>query len=159
MMCYRWGSFLTPTYRADKPSEDLIKLLAGDTVQLLQGITIKKKLVYVEDTSHKIILDEICRKLSLDIEIIKIGSCDKVKDISKAFKDRKIDNVYFLIDGDNKPLKLEEKRELHVNTIQLEKYCIENYLINMDVLNLYRAHDWNHQLKTFIHNETFAQTE
>ncbi len=124
-----------------KPSEELTRLLAGDTVQLLQGITTKKMLVYVEDTSHKTILDEICEKLSLDVEILKSGDCEKVKSLSQALKDRNVDNVYFLIDGDNKPLNAGDKSKLHTNTIQLEKYCIENYFFNLDILNLRPLHD------------------
>jgi ABC-type methionine transport system ATPase subunit len=135
---------------SDKPSEDLTRQLAGDTVQLLQGITAKTKLVYVEDTASKKVLDAICKKLGLQVEVQQQQNCENVKNISRAFKDRQIDNVYFLIDGDNKPLTSQDKQDLHKNTIQLEKYCIENYLLDPSILQLYRSHDWETQLKSNI---------
>ena len=127
---------------SDKPSEDLIRQIAGDTVQLLQGITAKTKLVYVEDNAAKIILDSICKKQGLDVDVEIAGDCQKVKNLSKAFKNRQIENVYFLIDGDNKPLTTLEKVDLHKNTYQLSKYCIENYLLDQNLLQLYRNQDW-----------------
>ncbi len=135
---------------SEKPSDELIRQLAGDTVQLLQGITTKNKLVYVEDSGHQIVLKAICEKLNLDVEILVGGNSEKVKILSRAFKDRGIENVYFLIDGDNKPLTTDEKRELHNNTIQLEKYCLENYLLNPALLQLYKQQDWDTVLTSFI---------
>ena len=135
---------------SEKPSDELIRQLAGDTVQLLRGITTKNKLVYVEDLGHQTVLKAICEKLNLDVEILVGGNCEKVKILSRAFKDRGIENVYFLIDGDNKPLTTDEKRELHPNTIQLEKYCLENYLLNPALLQLYKQQDWDAVITSFI---------
>lgn len=134
-----------------KPSKELISQLAGDTVNLIEGITSQTKLIYVEDSSHKTVVEALAKKLSLDIEVqVCKGGCEKVKDISKAFKVLNINNVYFLIDGDNKPLTTEQKKDLHNNTIQLNKYCIENYLLNTEILNLYRANDWENIIKEKI---------
>jgi ABC-type lipoprotein export system ATPase subunit len=135
---------------SDKPSEELIRQLAGDTVQLLQGITVKTKLVYVEDEASKRILDAICKKLNLAVEIQKQNNCENVKNISRAFKDRQVENAYFLIDGDNKPFTIQDRQDLHKNTIQLEKYCIENYLLDPGILQLYKPQDWETQLKSNI---------
>jgi len=137
---------------SDKPSEDLTRQIAGDTVQLLQGITSKTKLVYVEDNAAKIVLNSICKKLGLDVDIEIAGDCQKVKNLSKAFKNLQIENVYFLIDGDNKPLTTLEKVELHKNTFQLSKYCIENYLLDQNILNLYRNQNWEPSLQSYINN-------
>ena len=137
---------------SSKPSEELTRQLAGDTVQILQGITTKTKLIYVEDQAAKTVLEAICKKLSLDVDIEIAGDCQKVRNISKAFKNRGIENVYFLIDGDNKPLTSQEKIDLHENTVQLDKYCIENYLLNQDILQLYRNQDWESSLKANINS-------
>ena len=138
---------------SDTPSKELISQLAGDTVNLLQGITAQSKLIYVEDSSHQIVLESIAKKLNLKIDVqICNGGCEKVKDISRAFKNLNIDNVFFLIDGDNKPLTTEEKKLLHKNTVQLKKYCIENYLLNTDILSLYKTQDWVETIKGNINS-------
>ncbi|MEI7425941.1 MAG: AAA family ATPase [Candidatus Moraniibacteriota bacterium] len=142
---------------SEKPSKELISQLAGDTVNLIEGITSQSKLVYVEDNSHKTILESIAKKLNINIDIqVCNGGCEKVKDISKAFKSLNVNNVYFLIDGDNKPLESDQKKLLHKNTIQLKKYCIENYLLDMGILNLYKAQDWDASIKANINSINVA---
>ncbi len=128
----------------------MISDLAGDTIKIIQGITTKGKLVYVEDESHKTVLEEIAKILKLDISVqIVNGGSEFVKSFSKVFKNIPVQNVYFLIDGDNKPLTDIEKVE-YKNLIQLEKYCIENYLLNPEILNLYEVTDWEAKIKALI---------
>ena len=57
-----------------------------------------------------------------------------------------------MIDGDNKPLTAEEARELHKNTIQLEKYCVENYLLDRRILGLYKEQEWDVSLTSFVNS-------
>ncbi len=131
---------------------EIISAIAGDTVKIIQGITAEQKLVYVEDESHKTVIDSITSVLSLDVSVqIITGGCEFVKSFSKVFKSIPVDNVYFIIDGDNKPLLNFEKIE-YKNLVQLEKYCIENYLLNFDVLKLYEDIDWESAMKTIINS-------
>lgn len=119
-------------------------------MQLLQGITTKTKLVYVEDNAAKTVLDAICKRLSLEVDVEIAGDRQKVLNISNAFKNRQIENVYFLIDNDNKPLTPDEKARSHKNTVQLERYCIENYLLDPEILQKYKNQDWEEPLKQHI---------
>lgn len=136
----------------DNFTPEMISDLAGDTVRIIQGITTKQKLIYVEDESHKTIIDEIGKVLNLDISVqIIVGGCEFVKSFSKAFKNIPVDNVFFLIDADNKPLTDADKSE-YKNLIQLGKYCIENYLLNVEILNLYETADWDAKLKQLINS-------
>ncbi|PIQ68966.1 MAG: hypothetical protein COV91_01420 [Candidatus Taylorbacteria bacterium CG11_big_fil_rev_8_21_14_0_20_46_11] len=137
---------------------EMISDIAGDTIKIIQGITTKQKLVYVEDESHKVILEEIIKILDLDTNIqIISGGCEFVKSFSKAFKNIPVENVYFLIDGDNKPLTSSEKSE-YKNLIQLEKYCVENYLLHPEILKLYEDVDWDSKIKELI-NSIEAKTK
>lgn len=133
-------------------TEQLIKDLAGDTVKIIEGITSNKKLVYVEDESQRVILDQIAKKLNLNIHVQSVGGgSEYVKSLSKAFMNIPVNNVYFLIDGDNKPLNVSELSEFK-NLIQLKKYCIENYLLDSTVLNLYSVEDWESKIKNYINS-------
>lgn len=51
--------------------------------------------------------------------------------MAKKNKDSSTINTYYLRDGDNKTL---DKSKYHKNFIHLEKYCIENYLLNEGIL-------------------------
>lgn len=129
---------------------EMIKDITGDTVRIIQGVTAKQKLIYVEDEAHKCVLDYIKSKMNLDCDIQVHGSSETVKQLSNAFKALPVDNVYFLIDGDNKPLTDADKTK-YKNLIQLEKYCIENYLLNNEVLTLYNnTQNWSDKLVTAI---------
>ncbi len=129
---------------------EMIRDITGDTIRIIQGVTAKTKLIYVEDEAHKTVLEYIKTKQNLDCDIQVHGSSESVKQLSMAFKSLPVDNVYFLIDGDNKPLTDAEKTK-YKNLIQLEKYCIENYLLNQEVLNLYNGDgDWANKLTTLI---------
>ncbi|MBU0614019.1 ATP-binding protein [Patescibacteria group bacterium] len=120
---------------SSKPDEKLLTLLSGDIVKIIGGVTAKDKLVYVEDNSHKLILDKIKELKNVDIEFVKEGSCENVKRLSKAFKKLNIENVYFLVDNDNKPIATADLTSEYANLIQLKKYCIENYFLNEEILN------------------------
>jgi hypothetical protein len=135
---------------SDTFTPNMISDIAGDTIKIIQGISTRQKLVYVEDESQKIIIDEITKILTLDVNVqIVPGGCEFVKSFSRNFKNLPIDNVYFLIDGDNKPLSDLEKIE-YKNLIQLHKYCIENYLLDIDVLNLLEPLDWESEIKASV---------
>lgn len=114
------------------PTQDIVTSLSGDFVKIIGGITAKKKLVYVEDWSHEKILNLISSLLDTELEIQRTGNSSEVFKLSKNFKKLNIDNVYFLIDNDNKEYK---DKNSTINLIQLNKYCIENYFLDIPILS------------------------
>jgi len=84
----------------------------------------------VEDRSHKIVLDSIATLLGKDIDILTVGNSENVKKFFEHLKNSNLlDNAYFIVDGDNKQrIYPNEKR-----FIQLDKYCIENYLMDFEI--------------------------
>ena len=117
----------------DRPDERLVSLLSGDVVKIVNGITANDKMLYLEDQTQENVIKKIADKIHINLEIIKLGNCDNVKKQAEAFKKLNIDNVYFLIDNDNKSIV--PGGSYHANLIQLKKYCIENYLLNEDILS------------------------
>ena len=134
---------------SNTPTPEIISDIAGGAVKIIAGITAGQKLIFVEDNAHKVILSELANKLKVDVEIQVIGSCDYVKRASKSFAGLHVHNAYFLIDGDNKPLSSSE-RAIHKNLVQLKKYCIENYLLNSEVLKMLGEKDWEEEIKKAI---------
>lgn len=118
-----------------KPDTNLLASLSGDIVKIIDGITVEERLVFVEDKRQKEVLEKISKIISKSIEITQLGNCEKVKLQAKAFKKMRVDNVFFLIDGDNKPLTSTELAECHSSLVQLKKYCIENYFLDRDILS------------------------
>ncbi len=91
----------------------------------------RKKTIFVEDTAHENIIKKLLAEYHTDITVSKLGSCDKVLSTSKGVKDS-FDNFYFLIDGDCKAYN--DADLWHNNTLQLKKYCIENYLLTKETI-------------------------
>lgn len=91
----------------------------------------RKKTIFVEDSAHENIIKKLLAEYHTDITVSKLGSCDKVLSTSKGVKDS-FDNFYFLIDGDCKAYN--DADLWHNNTLQLKKYCIENYLLTKETI-------------------------
>lgn len=84
----------------------------------------------VEDSVHKSVIGNIAKQLGKEVGVEVAGNAEKVKinfDIHK--KQNMMQYAYFMIDGDNKQ-KIHPKEE---RFIQLEKYCIENYLLDFQI--------------------------
>ncbi len=87
----------------------------------------------VEDHAHKTVLSKIAECMHKSVDVERAGNADNVKRFASHYNKLSIfKNVYFLVDGDNQPLKNPE----HPNLIQLGKYCIENYLLDTDICGL-----------------------
>lgn len=91
----------------------------------------KQKTIFVEDSAHENIVKKLLAEYHSDIAVSKLGSCDKVLSTSKGVKES-FDNFYFLIDGDCKTYN--DADLWHNNTLQLKKYCIENYLLTKEAI-------------------------
>ena len=116
----------------EHPTQEIISLLSGDFVKIIGGITSKNKLVYVEDNTHKHILNKLSVLLDLELEIQILQNSSEVEKFSKAFKKLNIQNVHFLVDNDNKQIKNISET---LNLIHLDKYCIENYFLDEQILS------------------------
>jgi ABC-type lipoprotein export system ATPase subunit len=116
---------------ADKPNERVKKAIAGDIVKIAEGITSEDLLFYVEDSSQEFVIQKILYHTNKSVEITILNGRAEVLKICKAMKNLNVENVYFLIDNDNQPVK---DPTLYRNLIRLEKYCIENYFFDPVVL-------------------------
>ena len=116
----------------DKPTSEIQQSLAGDIINIVSGITIKDKLIYVEDKAHEYVLEKTRELLSSNYEISRLGSCSEVMKFSKAMKGLSINNVFFLIDNDNQAIKSPGD---YLNLIKLNRYCIENYFFDINILS------------------------
>ena len=86
----------------------------------------------VEDNSHEKIILEIADCFQKDISVIKAGNSQNVKTFFRLAKSQgDLDFAYFLVDGDNNKPDKELLHETHF--FHLEKYCIENYLLDFEV--------------------------
>lgn len=125
-------SYITTKYARE--IEDLKSSFIKEKQELEKSVeTLKKqrkKIIFVEDEAHKIILEELLQ--DKDPKIVPIGSSDKVLACSEALNDK--DYFFFLVDGDRKQ-GLDSSRKYAKHTYRLSKYCIENYLFDKDVLN------------------------
>lgn len=89
----------------------------------------------VEDDAHEKIVLEIAKCFQKDIEIAQAGNSSNVKSLFQVARSQgELDFVYFLVDGDNQRPDKELINEVHF--FHLEKYCIENYLLDFEVCAL-----------------------
>lgn len=86
----------------------------------------------VEDNSHENIVREISNCFDKDISVVQAGNSSTVKSFFRLAKSQgELDFTYFVVDGDNQNLSKEFTQESHF--IHLDKYCIENYLLDFKV--------------------------
>lgn len=117
-----------------QPSKMLIEQLSGDITKIFEGVTVSSRLVYVEDATTKAVVEALADVVGSSLEVQPCNGRAKVLQISKAMRSTKISNVYFLVDRDNLPLTPTQRHEFHENTIQLEKYCLENSFLSLELL-------------------------
>lgn len=85
---------------------------------------------FVEDNVHELVVREVAKQLKKDVIVTPLSESGIVKIMFRYSKSRGgWPNCYFMIDGDNQgnPFKGEP------NFIHLEKYCVENYLLDFDI--------------------------
>ncbi len=109
------------------------KKIAGEAIEIIKLGDLGKKIIFVEDNSHKIIFEEISKKIGKDIHITIAGNSPNVKSLYKFSKtEQALTTSIFIVDGDNEGSQFPgETRFIH-----LDKYCIENYLLNPAILSL-----------------------
>jgi len=93
--------------------------------------------IFIEDTdenSRKIMLELIQRAIDKNIKIDRLHSCGNRKIVLERFKERNLNRKeIYIIDGDLNMLF--ENQEFEKGLIILNKYCIENYLLDINAIH------------------------
>ena len=103
----------------------------------------------IDENSRKIMLELIQRAIDKNIKIDRLHSCKKKKKVIEKFNERNSTRKeLYIIDGDLNMLF--ENQEFQKGLVILNKYCIENYLLDIDSIHklLYEeAYNINEQEK------------
>lgn len=114
---------------SDLPREKKSQI-AGEAIQTLSLVlSPTTKTFIVEDNEHEDVLLAIAKALGKDIQIVKANGKSNIEMFYKISKNETWQNIFFLIDGDNQGEKYNDN-----NFIQLKKYCIENYFLELEIL-------------------------
>jgi len=109
------------------------KKIAGEAIEIIKLGEFSKPTFFVEDHIHKEVLEKMADLMGKEISVSVAGNSSNVKSLYKlSKKEGGWNNSYFLIDGNNQGNPFPDE----VNFIHLDKYCIENYLIDIDTISL-----------------------
>jgi hypothetical protein len=93
--------------------------------------------IFIEDTdesSRKIMLELIQRAIDENIKIDRLHSCGNRKKVIEKFEERNEDRrEIYIIDSDL--YMLFENRRFEKGLVILDKYCIENYLLDINAIH------------------------
>lgn len=110
--------------------------------------TFTKLTFVVEDRAQESVISRIAQELNKDVEIVVAGDASNVERyFNLARVQGTLANGYFLVDGDNKSNPY--LGEPHF--IQLDKYCIENYLLDFEI-HASISNRTVHEIRTIILN-------
>lgn len=121
--------------------------LAGEAVSLTQVVKITKKTFFVEDLTHKKVINKIAEVLAKDVEVIECDDKNNVKSLLKMVGSKSdYQLALFVIDSDNEGNPFPSNSKL----VFLKKYCMECYLTDMATLTIV-LNDTEANIKTKIH--------
>lgn len=93
--------------------------------------------IFIEDTdetTRKIMLELIQRTVDSSIKIDRLHSCGNREKVLEKFNERNLDREeIYIIDGDLNMLF--ENQEFEKGLVVLDKYCIENYLLDIEAIH------------------------
>lgn len=113
-------------------SPDHKKKLAGEAIDIIRLRDFSKPTFFIEDEAQKRVLEEFSTQLGKEISVSIAGNCSNVRSIYKlSINDGGWLNAFFLEDGDNSENPYPNKP----NFIHLDKYCIENYFLDSDIIS------------------------
>lgn len=116
---------------SNKPSESLKRILAGEITEIIKLGSFEKLTFFIEDSTHELIIKSLAKEYGVVINCIKCGSCQNVKSLYRYSKNiGEWTNAIFLVDGDNQGNEFSGEG----NFIHLDKYCLENYLLDKEIL-------------------------
>lgn len=105
--------------------------IAGDAIHMLQLGEFSRPTIFVEDVRTKDIVEALASSLSSDITVTECGDKSAVRSIyNRSRSDGGWPRSFFLEDGDGQGNPYPNSPEF----IHLEKYCIENYLLDLGVM-------------------------
>jgi hypothetical protein len=113
-------------------TDDQRRRIAGEAIDIIKLGDFANPTFFVEDKTHKETLQILADKLSATIAIVEAGDSPNVKTIYKLSKSAPSgwSNSYFIIDNDN----MGNPYPTDPLFIHLDKYCIENYFLQIDIL-------------------------
>ncbi|MBN4081163.1 AAA family ATPase [Caldithrix abyssi] len=116
-----WGKNVTDKQR---------RRIAGDAIEIIKLGDFSKPTFFVEDTVHIEIIQAIANQLGVEVIISECGNSPNVRSLFRFSKlEAGWENSYFIEDGDNQGSPFPDDP----NFIHLDKYCMENYLLNSQV--------------------------
>ena len=111
-------------------SNEMRRKIAGEAIDIIKLGNFPKHTFFVEDRMARIVIEEMAAILGEDVLISVVDNSSNVKSLYKLSKSEgEWSNCVFVTDGDNQgnPYPGES------NFIHLDKYCIENYLLDFDI--------------------------
>lgn len=139
-----WESFLQQTQFlywnesgeidiSNRPNDKIKTILAGEITEIIKLGDFDRLTFFVEDSTHELIISLLSKEIGTEVTCVKCGNCSNVKSLFKSSK--KIGEwgkTIFLVDGDNQGNEFPDER----NFIHLDKYCLENYLLDREILEI-----------------------
>ena len=111
-------------------SKDQRTRIAGDAIEIMKLGTSSKTTFFVEDNMHEETITAIADALEVEISVSKCGNSQNVRSFFVYSKrDGGWDNTFFVQDGDN----MGNPHSGDETFIHLDKYCMENYLIDSEI--------------------------
>ncbi len=111
-------------------TEELINKIAGEAIDIIKLGDFEKTTFFVEDRNQNEVIVKISNILGKQVSVSECGNSTNVKSLFRlSRKDGGWRNSFFLIDGDNQKNPFPDQNQF----IHLDKYCIENYLLNFKI--------------------------
>lgn len=106
--------------------------IAGEAIAMLSLGADRARTVFVEDSAHEKVISSLAAILDADIVITQCGNKSNVRALYKrSLADGGWESALFIEDGDNEgPPDFAGEKFIH-----LQKYCIENYLLDVDIIS------------------------
>src|SRR3989344_1025776 len=105
--------------------------IAGEAIQTLSLVLSPTVPTFIaEDNAHDIVVSKIANVLGKSIQVVIAHGKSNVDMFYQLSKKEGWGNIFFLIDGDNQGQKYSDQ-----NFIQLSKYCIQNYFLEIEILS------------------------
>lgn len=110
--------------------EGHLKKIAGEAIDIIKLGDFNKITFFVEDSHHAEIIEKLANVLGKQITTSECGNSSNVISLFKlSLNEGGWRNSFFVIDGDNQANPFSDRDQF----IHLDKYCIENYLLNFKV--------------------------
>ncbi|MHC4662225.1 MAG: AAA family ATPase [Planctomycetota bacterium] len=106
------------------------KKIAGEAIEIIKLGEFSKATFIVEDQAHEDVIKSLAEQLETEILVSQCGNSGNVRSLYRlSKKEGGWQNCYFVVDGDNEGNPHPNEQSF----IHLEKYCIENYLFDIDL--------------------------